>query len=83
LIGYIAVHDVDAHIEKIVKAGGKLWKPATDVPGMLRFAACPTLRVPRLWSLLPIRNAFAGTPRTSNSGSIGWHELQTTTSKLE
>ena len=37
-IGYIAVADVDAHIEKIVEAGGKLWKPATDVPGMLRFA---------------------------------------------
>ena len=37
-IGYIAVDDVDAHIEKIVEAGGKLWKPATDVPGMLRFA---------------------------------------------
>jgi hypothetical protein len=31
-IGYIAVEDVDAHIEKIVAAGGKLWKPATDVP---------------------------------------------------
>src|SRR5438270_12597800 len=37
-IGYIAVHDVDGHIEKIVEAGGKLWKPATDIPGMLRFA---------------------------------------------
>ena len=37
-IGYIAVDDVDAHIEKIVEAGGKLWKPATDVPGILRFA---------------------------------------------
>ena len=37
-IGYIAVGDVDAHIEKIVEAGGKLLRPATDVPGMLRFA---------------------------------------------
>src|SRR3954447_20415547 len=36
-VGYISVDDVDAHIEKIVEAGGKLWKPATDVPGMLRF----------------------------------------------
>ena len=38
-IGYISVDDVDAHIEKIVEAGGKLWRPATDIPGMLRFAA--------------------------------------------
>ena len=37
-IGYIYVDDVDAHVEKIVEAGGKLWKPATDIPGMLRFA---------------------------------------------
>jgi predicted enzyme related to lactoylglutathione lyase len=37
-IGYIAVDDVDAHIEKIVEAGGKLLRPAADVPGMLRFA---------------------------------------------
>ena len=38
MVGYIAVDDVDAHIEKIIEAGGKLWRPATDVPGMLRFA---------------------------------------------
>ena len=37
-IGYICVDDVDAHVEKIVEAGGKLWKPATDIPEMLRFA---------------------------------------------
>ena len=37
-IGYISVADVDAHVEKIVEAGGKLWKPATDIPGILRFA---------------------------------------------
>ena len=37
-IGYISVDDVDAHVEEIVKAGGKCWRPATDVPGMLRFA---------------------------------------------
>ena len=37
-VGYISVDDVDAHIEKIVEAGGKIWRPATDVPGMLRFA---------------------------------------------
>jgi predicted enzyme related to lactoylglutathione lyase len=54
-IGYIAVEDVDAHIEKIVEAGGKLWKPATDVPGMLRFAVLWTRRVRRLWSSPPIR----------------------------
>jgi predicted enzyme related to lactoylglutathione lyase len=61
-IGYISVDDVDAHIEKIVEAGGNLWKPATDVPGMLRLPSCPTRRAPPLWSLpqtrtCPHRNA--------------------------
>ena len=37
-VGYSAVDDVDAHIEKIVEAGGKLLKAAADAPGMLRFA---------------------------------------------
>src|ERR1700754_1800935 len=36
-VGYISVDDVDAHIEKIVEAGGQLWKPATPVPRLLRF----------------------------------------------
>ena len=30
-VGYISVDDVDAHVEKIVEAGGKLWRPATDI----------------------------------------------------
>lgn len=78
-IGYIAVDDVDAHIEKILEAGGKLWKPASDVPGMLRFAVMsdpqgaafvvftPDPAMPR-----PERPAPAAT------GTIGWHELYTT-----
>lgn len=43
-IGYISVDDVDAHIDKIVAAGGKLWKPATDFPGMLRCDVRPAGR---------------------------------------
>lgn len=37
-IGYIAVNDVDAAVERIVAAGGKVRQPPTDVPGMLRFS---------------------------------------------
>src|SRR6202020_175691 len=37
-VGYISVDDVDAHIEKIVEAGGKLLRPANDIPDTLRFA---------------------------------------------
>lgn len=78
-IGYIAVDDVDAHVEKIVAAGGKLWKPATDVPGMLRFAvmsdpqdAAIVIFTPHPAMPSPQR------PAPPAPGTIGWHELYTT-----
>lgn len=78
-IGYIAVDDVDAHIDKIVEAGGKLWKPATDVPGMLRFAVLSdpqgagiVVFTPNPAMPTPVR------PKPPTPGTIGWHELYTT-----
>ncbi len=78
-IGYIAVDDVDAHIEKVVEAGGKLLRPATDVPGMLRFAvmsdpqgAAIVLFTPHPAMPSPER------PAPPTPGTIGWHELYTT-----
>ncbi len=78
-IGYIAVENVDAHIEKIVEAGGKHWKPATDVPGMLRFAvmsdpqgAAIVVYTPNPAIPPPER------PAPHAAGTIGWHELYTT-----
>ncbi len=78
-IGYISVDDVDAHIEKIVEAGGKVWKPATDVPGMLRFAvmsdpqgAAFVVFTPNPAMPSPVR------PAPPTQGTIGWHELYTT-----
>lgn len=78
-IGYIAVDDVDAHVEKIVEAGGKLWKPATDIPGMLRFAvlsdpqgAAIVVFTPHPAMPTPQR------PAPPATGTIGWHELYTT-----
>jgi uncharacterized protein len=78
-IGYILVDDVDAHIEKVVEAGGKLWKPATDIPEMLRFAvlsdpqgAAIALFTPHPAMPTPQR------PVPPATGTIGWHELYTT-----
>ena len=78
-IGYIAVPDVDAHIEKIVEAGGKLWKPATDVPGMLRFAVMSDPQGAAIVVFTP--NPAMPSPERPASptpGTIGWHELYTT-----
>jgi uncharacterized protein len=78
-IGYVAVDDVDAHIEKIVAAGGKLWKPATDVPGMLRFAVMsdPQGAAIVVFSPHPAMPS-PERPASPTPGTIGWHELYTT-----
>jgi uncharacterized protein len=77
-VGYISVDDVDAHIEKIVEAGGKLLRPATDVPGMLRFAvmsdpqgAAIVVFTPNPGMPSPVR------PEPPAVGTVGWHELYT------
>lgn len=78
-IGYIAVDDVDAHIEKIVEAGGKLWKPATDVPGMLRFAVMSDPQGAAIVVFTSNPNmASPERPAPPTPGTIGWHELYTT-----
>ncbi|MCU1293982.1 MAG: putative hydroxylase [Bryobacterales bacterium] len=78
-IGYIAVDDVDAHIEKIVEAGGKLWKPATDVPDMLRFAVLSDPQGAAIVVFTP-HPAMPSPQRPAPPalGTIGWHELYTT-----
>ena len=77
-IGYIAVDDVDAHVEKIVEAGGKLWKPATDVPGMLRFAVVSDPQGAAIVVFTP-NPAMPSPERPAppTAGTIGWHELYT------
>ena len=77
-IGYISVDDVDAHVEKIVEAGGKLWKPATDVPGMLRFAVMSDPQGTAIAIFTPHPSMPAPQrPAAPAPGTIGWHELYT------
>ena len=78
-IGYISVNDVDAHVEKIVEAGGKLWRPATDVPGMLRFAVMSDPQGAAFVVFTPDpAMPSPERPAPPTPGTIGWHELYTT-----
>ena len=65
-------------LKKIVEAGGKLLRPAADVPGMLRFAvmadpqgAAITVFTPNPAMPSPER------PQSPTPGTVGWHELST------
>jgi uncharacterized protein len=78
-VGYISVDDVDAHVEKIVEAGGKLCQPATDIPGILRFAAMTDPQGAAIVVFTP--NPAMPSPQRPEPpapGTIGWHELYTT-----
>ncbi len=78
-VGYISVDDVDAHVVEIQKAGGKLWRPATDVPGMLRFAVMSDPQGAAIVVFTP--NPAMPSPERPvppAAGTIGWHELYTT-----
>ena len=78
-IGYIYVDDVDAHVEKIAAAGGKLWKPATDIPGMLRFAVMSDPQGAAIVVFTPDpAMPSPQQPVPPTPGTIGWHELNTT-----
>jgi len=78
-IGYIWVEDVDAHVEKIVEAGGKLWKPATDIPNMLRFAVLSDPQGAAIVVFTPHPSMpTPQRPAPPTPGTIGWHELYTT-----
>ena len=78
-VGYISVDDVDAHVEKIQAAGGKLWRPATDIPGMLRFAVMsdPQGAAIVVFTANPAMPS-PQRPEPPAPGTIGWHELYTT-----
>jgi predicted enzyme related to lactoylglutathione lyase len=78
-IGYISVDDVDAHVEKIVAAGGKLWKPATDIPDLLRFAVVSDPQGAAIVVFTPDpAMPSPQRPAPPAPGTIGWHELYTT-----
>lgn len=77
--GYITVDDVDASLEKIVAAGGKLHKGPMDVPGILRFAvvSSPGGEVFIIFAPDPAMPT-PQRPVPPAAGTIGWHELYTT-----
>jgi predicted enzyme related to lactoylglutathione lyase len=77
-VGYIVVDDVDAHIQKVVEAGGTLFRPVTDIPGMLRFAVMSDPQGAAICLFTPDpAMPSPQRPAPPTPGTIGWHELYT------
>jgi uncharacterized protein len=74
-IGYVAVNDVDASVERTRRRGGAVLVPPTDLLGISRFSIVSDPQMASLglikW-LRPRRQELAG---PDELGRIGWHEL--------
>jgi len=74
-MGYIGVDDVDAHVGKVTAAGGKVFRPGTDIPGVGRFAVVADPHGAAFILFKSSNSDAAPTHEPFAPGYIGWHEL--------
>ncbi|WP_027172940.1 VOC family protein [Methylobacterium sp. 10] len=76
-MGYVAVTDVDAASAEIREAGGKIYRPPADIPGIGRFCVAAD---PQGAVFVPFRGdgPLPPTPTPGTPGHFGWHELHAT-----
>jgi predicted enzyme related to lactoylglutathione lyase len=77
-MGYIDVEDVDATLEQLVRAGGRILRPAEDIPGMLRFAVVADPQGIAFVVFTPVPQMPDTPPLPRGTlGKFGWRELIT------
>ncbi|RQO60592.1 glyoxalase [Paucibacter sp. KBW04] len=74
-VGYVGVANVDAQAERIVKAGGTLHMPPTDIPGVGRFASFADPQGASLCIFTGSSEEQPLQPPVGTPGTVGWHEL--------
>jgi predicted enzyme related to lactoylglutathione lyase len=77
-IGYIGVADTDAAAAGVEAAGGKIEKPAWDIPGVGRMAAVSDPQGAGFMLMTPSGEGGGPNPAMGTPGHIGWRELHTT-----
>ncbi|CAN5910384.1 VOC family protein [soil metagenome] len=74
-VGYIGVDDVDAYVDRVTKAGGKVHVPATDIANIGRFAMVADPQGTAFCLFKPLSDMPQPAPDPHKPGLVGWHEL--------
>jgi hypothetical protein len=74
--GYVAVDDVDAMAARVLAAGGKVLRPAEDIPEIGRFAVVADPQGASFMLFKPLRDDPPPMPPAEAPGTVGWHELR-------
>ncbi len=74
--GYIVVDDVDAMAARVLQAGGKVLRPAEDIPGVVRFAVVADPQGASFMLFKPLTTEAPPLPAPEAPGTVGWHELR-------
>jgi len=75
---YVGTSDVDATVEAAEKLGGKVLKPASDIPNVGRFAVLSDPQGAAFAVFTPSSAPEEGMPAGGGVGDFTWHELATT-----
>lgn len=73
--GYVAVDDVDASVARVLELGGKVLRPADDIPGVGRFAPVTDAQGAAFVLFKPLPAEPPVLPSAGAPGTVGWHEL--------
>ena len=74
-VGYVSVGDVDAAAAQLLQAGGKVYRPADDIPGVGRFAVVADPHGASFCLFTGNAGEQPPQPSPGTRGTIGWHEL--------
>jgi predicted enzyme related to lactoylglutathione lyase len=74
-VGYIGVGDVDAAVGRVIKAGGKVHVPPTDIPNIGRFAMVTDPQGAAFNLFKPVSDMPRPPADPATPGLVGWHEL--------
>ena len=74
-VGYIHVEDVDAHVKRVVAAGGAEYRPAEDIPDVGRFAVVADPQGAVFLMMTPEPSMSRPPVPPAAIGTVGWHEL--------